>query len=574
MHARFTRPLLQIKRTPSRPCRLHPHLPTFNQERHNQICLPDSSTKREPLGSLLRNNRIEPQYLAEASFDINKQLQRTTDILIKMKRPAGLPAIGRTTVLGLNIAKTLENSSWFGLKPRTTAATPTKSHHVVDKSSLSTKSHDVTKLPLLEPLDACIQKNGAMDPFHTLFNQSLLNAGVVEPKHEGIASAIEPLQVASVSHFEGLGDEKAMQAAIVGDCVHGGTRQSADHPTAPVNEQLSSFRISSSYLGDEDQMAPFSALFPHYLLSDAGEDIPKTSNIAIPVLETSSLRHLNTQSIQMPFEHILDINTTCTGAHDLNRLNAGTPSNEDGGRASPQPSTVSVEHSEGLSDSLDSSRRSSWATSISTYRDDGDSDESNKLSAEPYQNVDKVELIHEYDYYCELIDVGHPQNCRDRDFIAPLPDQEGDNEVLTAELDNQSVGGPTISVHRYIACGCPETPATQAAPDLQEKPAQPEASTDSEMERRPSTPAEAAAWAHSYCDADPESAKLKILKDERGREYVLYHDCFHCVPIELAPEFAHVVDEEDDGYGSATETSEIAKDGTKLVTIPEEEDEG
>lgn len=491
-----------------------------------------------------------------------------------MKRPAGLPAIGRTTVLGLNIAKSLENSSWFGLKPRTTATTPTKTTHVVEKSSVSTKSHDVTKLPLLEPLDACIQKNGAMDPFHTLFNQSLLNVGAVEPKNEGITTSIEPLQVASVSHFEGFGDRTAMQAPVVGDSVHGGTRQSADHLTAPVSEQVSSFTISSSYLGDEDQMAPFSALFPHYLLSDAGEDILKTSKIAVPVLETSSLRHLNTQSIQMPFDQILDINTTSTGAHDLDRLNAGTPSNEDGGRASPQPSTVSREHSEDLFDSLDSSRRSSWATSISTYRDDGDSGESNKPSAEPYQNVDKVELIHEYDYYCELIDVGHPQNCRDRDFIAPLPEQEGDNEVLTAKLDNQSAGGPIILVHRDIACGCPETPATQAAPDLQEKPAQPEASTDSEMERRPSTPAEAAAWAHSYCDADPESAKLKILKDERGREYVLYHDCFHCVPIELAPEFAHVVDEEDDGYGSATETSETAKDGTKLVTIPEEEDEG
>lgn len=91
----------------------------------------------------------------------------------------------------------------------------------------------------------------------------------------------------------------------------------------------------------------------------------------------------------------------------------------------------------------------------------------------------------------------------------------------------------------------------------------------------PSTPAEAAAWAHSYCDADPESTKLKILTDERGREYVLYHDCFHCVPIELAPEFIGMThQEEDDGYGSATETSEAARDGAKLGTIPEEEDEG
>lgn len=90
----------------------------------------------------------------------------------------------------------------------------------------------------------------------------------------------------------------------------------------------------------------------------------------------------------------------------------------------------------------------------------------------------------------------------------------------------------------------------------------------------PSTPAEAAAWAHSYCDADPESTKLKILTDDRGREYVLYHDCFHCVPIELAPELIEMIQDEDDGYGSATETCEAARDGAKLGTIPEEEDEG
>lgn len=574
MHAHFTSPLLLIKRTPSRPCRLHPHHPNFNQERNDQICPPDSSTVQEPLGPSLRNTDIEVRYLAEASFELNVQLQRATDIRIKMKRPAGLPTIGRTTVLGLNIAKSLEISSWFGLKPRTTATTPTKTPHVFEKPSLSTKSHDLTKIRLLEPLDACIQMNGAMDPFHTLFDQSLFNVGSVEPNNEGIASSMEPLRTLPIPHLENCGVTKAMQTPVAADYVHGDARQSVHRLTTPMNEQVSSFRISPSYLDEGDQMAPFSALFPHHLLSDAADDIPKTSSDAGSLLVTSTLGHLNTQSSQMPFGRILGINITSTEADDVGHRNVGTPSNEDGGRASPQPSTISGEYSEGLSDSLNSSRRSSWATSISTYPEDGDNTESNKLTAESKEDMDKIELIHEYDCYCEFIDVGQPQNCRDRDFTAPLPEEEGGKEGLTEEFGSQSSGGPTISVHRDIACDYPKAPTTQAEMYRQGKRTQPEAPTDSEVDRRPSTPAEAAAWAHSHCDADPESAKLKILKDERGREYVLYHDCFHCVPIELAPEFAHVVDDEDDGYGSATETSETAKDGTKLVTILEEEDEG
>lgn len=491
-----------------------------------------------------------------------------------MKRLAGLPAIGPTTMLGLNIAKTLDITSWFRIKPTTTTAAPAKQPEVVDTSSPYT-SLDPAKLGLGKPLDACIQKNGAMEPFHTLFNQSLLTAGSVEPKNEGIASSMEPLQIPSVPHLECFGVGKEMQTPIAADCAHEGASKSSHSPTAPTNQQVSSsFKIPPSYLDEEDQMTPFSALFPHHLLSDTAEDIPNMSSDAAPLLEPSNLCEPGTQGIQMPFDHIFGINTTSTEAHDLGRLNAGTSSNEDGGRASPQPSTISRVHSEGLSDSLDSSRRSSWATSISTYREDCDNDDANNLDTESNPNMDKIALIHECDYYSELIDVGHPQNCRDREFVAPLPDPEGGNEVLMAELDSQSAGGPTIAVHQDVACDCPETSATHAAPDLPGERAQSEASTDSEMDRSPSTPGEAAAWAHSYCDADPESAKLKILKDERGREYVLYHDCFHCVPIELAPEFAHVVDDEDDGYGSATETSETAKDGTKLVTIPEEEDEG
>jgi hypothetical protein len=187
--------------------------------------------------------------------------------------------------------------------------------------------------------------------------------------------------------------------------------------------------------------------------------------------------------------------------------------------------------------------------------------------------MDRTELIHGYEHYCDLIDVGHPENSRDRDFVAPLPDREGSNGAATADTNPQAAGLPTLEVGGDEASDLQGPCAMHVEPDRSEELPQQQASTNSEK-AVPSTPAEAAAWAHSYCEADPESAKLKILKDERGREYVLYHDCFHCVPIELAPEFMHVSQEEDDGYGSATEASESARDGTKLGTIPEEENEG
>ena len=48
---------------------------------------------------------------------------------------------------------------------------------------------------------------------------------------------------------------------------------------------------------------------------------------------------------------------------------------------------------------------------------------------------------------------------------------------------------------------------------------------------------------------NPEGTKVKILKDQHGHEHVLYHDCFHCLPKELAPEFA---DEDDEKYAKSS----------------------
>lgn len=499
-----------------------------------------------------------------------------------MKRPTGLPAIGHTTMLGLKIMKTLESTLLFRFKPRTKAATSTKRPDVVTVSSPSATSLDLTKPTLAESLDTCIQKNGAMDPFHTMFDQSLFDVGLAKRKNEDITSLTEPLQIPSVSNsvtsrYDTFGVKAAIQTSVPAAYVLGDARESVDRLADQANKEVSSFTIPPSYLYNKGEMVPFSALFPDHLLSDLAKDIPQTSIDHVPVLETRFPFHLNVARGQGPFDLILGNNYTSIEADDLGRLNAGTATKEDGGRTSPKLSAISSEHSGGLSDSPHSSRRSSWATSISAHHEDGDHDQSNlgcaKSTVEPSQEMDKIELIHEYEQYCDLIDVGHPGNRRNRNFSAPLPDLERADEVVTAEMDSEVAGSPTVGASEDEVSDIPKPYPIQAESDRLEERPHSQASMNSDL-NAPSKPAEAAAWAHSYCEGDPESAKLKILKDERGREYVLYRDCFHCVPIELAPEFMAVVEEEDDGYGSATETSENARDGTKLGTIPEEENEG
>ncbi|KAK7701683.1 hypothetical protein SLS64_010131 [Diaporthe eres] len=322
-----------------------------------------------------------------------------------MKRRPRLPAV----VLGLNLAQPLEFTSWLRTLTNTTSITTKKRPYVVTTPSPSTVPLEPPQISLWKSLDTCLQEHGAMEPFHTFFDQSLLDVGAVEPRAMDITN------------------------------------------------------------DDNDQ---------------------------------SDLDHT-------------------------------------------------------------------------------------KITADTDRNTDKIELIDEYQHYCQLIELGNPQNRRDRNFVPQKPVEDGHNDMATPGPATQAAGDLAIAV-TFEACGDtasedPKAPPMQSASDPQEELMQPEgmqleAQSDLDSENNstaPSTPAEAAAWAHSYCDADPESAKLKILTDDRGREYVLYHDCFHCVPIELAPEFIGMThQEEDDGYGSATETSEAAKDGAKLGTIPEEEDEG
>lgn len=438
-----------------------------------------------------------------------------------------------------------------------------------------------------------------MDAFHLLFDQSLLDDVVAEPRNKDNTNSIDPSQTTIssdriTSRFEGSDLKPTMQASDPADCVLGGVQQSDDLLTPPVYAQTSPLTILPPLLSGQDEMVPFRTSFPDHLLSDQVGGKTYTNNDTDSVLEPHSVCTLIARplshSSQLPFHAILGSKLTSTEAPDLGPTFTITTSSLSGGRTSPQPSTITTESFSSLSDSPNSSRRSSWATSISTHLGDDDIIQSNlddaKRTAEPDLNTDEIELIDEYQHYCQLIELGDPQNRRDRDFMVQEPVEEVRNEAAAPETAIQAAGdlGVALAIEASgdIAIDDSKAAPMPAVSDPREQRMQQESmqsetqsALDSENKSTPpSTPAEAASWAHSYCDADPESTKLKILTDDRGREYVLYHDCFHCVPIELAPEFIGMVQDEDDGYGSATETCEAARDGAKLGTIPEEEDEG
>lgn len=520
-----------------------------------------------------------------------------------MKERAGLPAAGRATMLGLNLAKHLKFPSWLRILPTSTATTNKKRPDVAATSSPSTTSYELPQLKTWEPLDKCLEKNDAMRPFHTLFEQSFLEFGTVEPENEGITSSIEQLQIPSrsdtiTSKFEDCDLKSTIQIPDSTDCMLEKVNQSADSLTALANERASSFTILPSLLGNEVESIPFRAMFPDYLISDQVESIVDTNDNAVPALELPSLcplviRPLSFDS-QGPFDGFLGSNfTTTIKAHDFKLLNKDTSINYNDGRTSPESSTISRDSFSSLSDSPYSSRRSSWATSISTHLGDDDSDQCilgyEKPTAESDQSTDDIELINEYQHYNQLIELGDPNNTRDRDFIPQQP-IERHNEVAFPEKATNAADGLADDASGVKASDDAKTSITQAGFDAQQEripaesmqPERMQSGTQSALALEsintpPSTPAEAAARAHSHCDADSESVKLKVLRDAKDREYVLYHECFHCVPIELAPEFVDDFQEEeddDDGYGSATEACDAGGDDAKLDTIREEENEG
>lgn len=508
-----------------------------------------------------------------------------------MKGRAGLPAVGCMTMLGLNLAKPLPYTSWLDVLPITAITTPKKRPSVLITSFSSTTSRDQAQYSTWKPLDDCLRSNGAMDSFRSLLDQSVLDFAAPEPKNEDITSSFERLEI---PRQPDTGKPQVLDGAVtaliqtpdLAHCVLGEAHQTEGCPTATACEQASSLTISSSLLIEEGAMVPFSAMLPDHLLSTQVDDMPRPNNDTLPVLEALPLQYAS-----------LDSGPISTRANDTRSTTVGTPSDEHGGRTSPQSSTMTGGYFSSLSDSPSSSRRTSWATSISTHREDEDDGgaglDCEKLIQELDQTMDDIELIDDYQHYCQLIDLGDAQNGRDKDFVAQKPEKEAENgQIATPDKTTPVAGGITVEASGGMSPDDNTPPTTEATLNPQEEVKEPDTVPDPDSETQsapPSTPAEAEALAHLRCGADPESAKLKLLRDDRGREYVLYHDCFHCVPIELAPEFTSMAQEDDvdddhdnydddydfdDSCEGAGEACDHAEDGDKLGTIPEEEDEG
>lgn len=510
-------------------------------------------------------------------------------------------------MLGLQLVKSLDVTSWLrSILPTTTAATPQKRPHVVPTSIPSPST--ISLINPWETLNACLQRDGAMNPFHTLFDQSLFDIDTVNCKNEGITNSLGRLETFGASDrravlFEDYALKTAMQTPHLADCVLMDANQSTVVLTAPSYEQVSPCTILPSLGSGQGTMVPFRAFFPDHLLSNEVDDLPDTKGDSIPILEGRPLCQLHTRPLshdyQISGQDILGNTIATTESDGLSSLSVGTLNKEDGGRTSPHPSTTTGESFSTLPNSPYSSRRSSWATSISTHLGEDDDDDSNlddtRIPMKPDQNTDGIELMHEYQHYRHLIELGNSHDRRDRDFVAHEPVEERIYEVTTpesltqaaGELAGEARGGITSSVDAeastmQAASGLVEETMEPKSACIQPESMQPGSQTTHNSESGsesapPATPAEAAAWAHSFCDVDPESVKLKVLTDDSGREYVLYRDCFHCVPIESAPEFIEVEEDDDyddDGYGSANETCEAVIDDVKLGTIPEEEDEG
>ncbi|POS75879.1 hypothetical protein DHEL01_v205721 [Diaporthe helianthi] len=495
-----------------------------------------------------------------------------------MINPAGQPAIGGVTMLGLNFARTFDSMSWFGVKPETKKAGPAKPSHTLTYSSPSAPSLSLSKLQLQELLDACIVKHGAMDPFHSLFDQSLFfgeSYQITTPAH-GIPSYLDLHQ---------SGRSIIMKAPL--------------------------FTAFPPHISGNMDVTPFSALFPAHLLLESVEPVTKAKNTYLPDLATSTLHHTSLNLDQLLHDHVSSNNITSIDADHSGCENEHTPAQDNSGRTSPQSYAGSDNEAESPFGTLSSSRRSSWATSINTSCAVGDDDNyshiSEKPAAELDQNVDVIELLHDYEHYMELIDVGHPENGRKRDFIAPAPGAKEGMDVATAEVEAHVADQPASELGGDLVSECSEAPVLELAtghpaePDMDmatgemdahvhaadepaaeasgdlalecakalamvdepaqaDKPLQPEMSTSAQQGPR-RTPVEEVALAHSHCDVN--NVKLRVLSDDRGREYVLYRDCFHVLPIEMAREFMLRDNDDDD-----------LDEPKQLGTIPEEEDDG
>ncbi|KAL1870748.1 hypothetical protein Daus18300_005068 [Diaporthe australafricana] len=500
-----------------------------------------------------------------------------------MKEAHNLPAVRHTTILGLNLLKTFELSPWFRSLPAQLAVTPEGKGDLATTQPLqSTSSDEKPSLNLREPLD------GAVHSFCSLFSPNLSQVDAEGTEKRNHTSSTESLTIlrppGSVISFNDDPESTTIRQTLIPvDLVLKDIEQSPVGINSRAQQQESALSIPVACLFGNGGMDPFCAFFPSDLLSDRADrrDQPKKNTSQSTHAYSSSNPSIQTFGHGSAVSsHRMFSNQCDTTADDLGGLDSGSSSMGIDGHSSPAWSVISGETCSSLSDTLNSSRRSSWATSTNTLCEDDENTQPSlihaKFVAEPDETSEHLELLHEYRHYHEVVDMGTPQNLRNRDFCGKGPITGAKHEALkpeqatrigedlVVEMEAIASDGPIASVRKALS-HAEEQMQSEDPPALDSK--------GTGVITPLSTPAEVVAWEHSYCQADPESAKLKLLIDDHGREFVLYHDCFHCVPIELASEFVCVIGEAEDGFGSATETCEAARGPEQLVTIPEEEEQ-
>ncbi|KUI66937.1 hypothetical protein VM1G_02454 [Cytospora mali] len=400
----------------------------------------------------------------------------------------------------------------LGFTMATSKKTKTMPHISLDgtKKLPATTPQLQTQPPLSRTLHSCLYQNGAMVPFHSLFKAPFLSSVA-----ENIESPV----------------------------------------TAPIFQEKNQheFHILTSTLYDGGAMTPFHAMFEPELLQGAS------------VGAESSL----------------------TGI---------TSSIHSDGRSSPTQSTSSSHFSYLRSDSLPNTRRTSWATSIDlSQKEEGSqlSVDHKTVTGDPKDDREEPCVLSEFQYYSHFITAESPAlhkiTSEDYSSVNDLtPDtrevtdksdteiqyEARPEEVASEDSDLESFAqGETAALEddMEIISACEETSCLAEDSIVGDESSIYDDGSEAFL---PASPEEAAAWAHSHCPTNPDGTRIKILKDQSGREYILYHDCFHCLPKELAPEFSVDIDDED-GEGSGDDRGEDAgrgEDGDYLevVYIPDD----
>lgn len=336
---------------------------------------------------------------------------------------------------------------------------------------------------VMSSLNSCLYKNGAMVPFHCLFETTLLSP--------------------SADYFE-----------------------SSTTKSTCLENQKSSFNVLNLAIHNGGAMTPFHAMFEPGLLQD-------------------------------PSDHTESFTTdddTSTGVD---------------GRISPTSSSYYSHITFSESENLPHTRRSSWATTIDLSREE----DALKLSAEHMEVTEESCVLLDYQHYHHFITVESPDlhsNASDDSSVSDFTNdtwkvtnesseeiqyEARPEEIVLKDSNLQCFEHGEVATAEFEAVICAGEDATCPA---DENLVGDESSMyeDGSEVPPPASREEAAAWAHSHCPTNPEGTKIKILKDQHGKEYVLYRDCVHCLPKELAPEFSDGASDE----GTESECDENFED--------------